>query len=221
MKKIIQTGVIISIICFFGCSSKPTNEQSNTYSNNHPTFQEQLDTFTKLGFISNPATDSSDIRRWVGHEEYEKQPYSLMYTMLGRTMEGESNTPLTNKCWDFDTEAIEGHGSYVRIIENLERIARGELKFEEVKDYVAIEEGRAWVSFKLNSDYYKWNLKVEDDWVDTDLFPKIVELTAKYNTKGRYTYFDTGGQNAVFGYEISDELEKIKTATRLKIEWLN
>ena len=36
------------------------------------------------------------------------------------------------------------------LIKNLERITRGELVFENVKDYVDIEEEKAWVSFTFN-----------------------------------------------------------------------
>lgn len=140
---------------------------------------------------------------------------------LGQTIEREPWTPLTNKCWDFDTEAIDNHGSYVYIFQNLERITRGALKFENVKDYVDIEEEKAWVSFTFNEKDYKWNLEVDDDWVDTNLFSKIVNLTKEINSKGRFTYFNTGGQNAVIGFETPDSLKEIKKKTGLNIVWLN
>ena len=183
-------------------------------------FEKQLEIFKKLGFDLNPGVDTSDINRWGGHKTFEEQPFTLLYTTLGQTIEREPWTPLTNKCWNFDTEAIESDGSYIDIIKNLQRITRGEIKFTDIKDHVDIEEGKAWVSFSLNGDSYKWNLKVQDDWVDANLFTKIFELTKKYNTKGRYTYFDTGGQDAVIGFETPDNLDEIKKMTGLKIDWL-
>jgi hypothetical protein len=79
-----------------------------------------------------------------------------------------------------------------------------------VKDYVDIEEEKASVSFTLNGKDYKWNLKVDNDWVDTDLFSKIINLTENNNSKGSYTYFDTGGQNAVIGFETAESLKKLR-----------
>ena len=184
----------------------------------NPTFEQQLEIFKELGFELNNGTNKSDIERWE-KQEFLDEPFTLMYITLGQTIEREPWTPLTNKCWDFDTEAIEDHGSYIEIFENLERITRGELKFENVKDYVDIEEGKAWVSFTFSGKDYKWNLEVDDDWVDTDLFSKVVELTEKIKSKGRYTYFDTGGQNAVIGFETEKSLKEIKSKTGLKIEW--
>tara|TARA_R110002049_G_C8937385_1_gene544705 strand:- start:53 stop:676 length:624 start_codon:yes stop_codon:yes gene_type:complete len=205
MKKLIFMG----ILSLFGFNNSiPKN----------PTFEQQLEIFKELGFELNNGTNKSDIERWE-KQEFLDEPFTLMYITLGQTIEREPWTPLTNKCWDFDTEAIEDHGSYIEIFENLERITRGELKFENVKDYVDIEEGKAWVSFTFSGKDYKWNLEVDDDWVDTDLFSKVVELTEKIKSKGRYTYFDTGGQNAVIGFETEKSLKEIKSKTGLKIEW--
>ncbi|WP_227478163.1 hypothetical protein [Winogradskyella immobilis] len=205
MKKLIFMG----ILSLFGFNNSiPKN----------PTFEQQLEIFRELGFDLNNGTNKSDIERWE-KQEFLDEPFTLMYMTLGQTIEREPWTPLTNKCWDFDTEAIEDHGSYIEIFENLERITRGELKFENVKDYVDIEEGKAWVSFTFSGKEYKWNLEVDDDWVDTDLFSKVVELTEKVKSKGRYTYFDTGGQNAVIGFETEKSLKEIKSKTGLKIEW--
>lgn len=218
-------GLISGLLSLFGCGDKKTTDQEKKTTKSDTMkavpFDTQLETFKQLGFTLNTGTDISDVDRWGGHAEFEKEPYSLMYTTLGQTIEREPWTPLTNKCWDFDTEAIEDHGSYITIMQNLERLAHGELKFENLKDYVEIENNKAWVSFTTNGDNYKWDMKVEDDWVDTDLFSKVVELTKKYQTKGKYTYYDTGGQDAVIGYETPETLEKIVRATGLKIEWLN
>ena len=186
----------------------------------NPSFEEQLEVFKELGFELNAGTNKSDIQRW-DEQDFLEESFSLMYITLGQTIEREPWTPLTNKCWDFDTEAIEDQGSYVDIFKNLERITRGNLKFENVKDYVDIEEEIAWISFTFKEKDYKWNLKVDNDWVDTELFSKIVNLIEKSNTKGRYTYFDTGGQNAVIGFETAESLKEIKSKTGLKIVWLN
>ncbi len=106
-------------------------------------------------------------------------------------------------------------------MKNLERITRGEIKFESVKDHVDIENEKAWVSFSIRGKNYKWNLVVDNDWADPKLFTKVSQLTHTLNTKGRFTYFNTGGQTAVTGYETPESKDAIVRATRLKIEWLN
>lgn len=220
MKNIIQTGLICAILIIFtGDNNNYVYGQAKTESSNKITFTEQLETFKQLGFSLNPGVDTSDINKW-GRKEFENEPYSLMYITLGETIERKPWTPITNKCWYIDTEAIKSHGAYVDIIKNLDRITRGALNFKNVKDYVDIEEEKAWVSFIVNGDHYKWNLEVDDDWVDVNLFYKIAKLARKYDTKGKYTYYDTGGQSIVIGYETPESLKKIKAATGLQIKWL-
>lgn len=213
-KQILTTmGLISGLLGLFGCSGK--TKISN------PTFDQQLETFKQLGFTLNPNIDTSDINCWQGGlKEFEDNPYTTMYQTLGLTIEREPWTPLTNKCWNFDLEAIEDHGAYIEIMKNISRITNGDLIFENIEDYVDIYEGKAWVSFTCKGDRYKWDLKVDNDWADGDLFDKVQTLTDKYKTKGKFTFFNTGGQNIVLGYSTSEELEKIRETTGLEIVWL-
>lgn len=184
-------------------------------------FVVQMETFKKLGFVINPGVSESDLTELRESPGIEEDPYSILYMNLGRTIQREPWTPLTDRCWDFDVEAVEDHGDYISIMKNMERITRGELKFEELKDHVDLEQEKAWVSFKLRGVQYKWDLVVEDDYADPALFTRIVALTKKVGTKGKYTYFETGGQNAVIGYETPADRLAIIKATGLKIDWLD
>lgn len=223
-KNIISIGLTSMIFGLISCNHKiETNKQPDDTINNKMqkiSFDDQLKIFQRLGFKLNEGVDVSDVDRWTGDSPFEKEPFSLMYVTLGQELEREPWTPLTNKCWSFDTEAITADGDYLRIINNLQRITRGELQFENMKDSIDIPNQIAWISFTINGDSYKWNMKVNDDWVDTDLFSKIVDLTNKYQTEGKFTYFNTGGQDALIGYETPESLKEIKDKTGLKIEWL-
>jgi hypothetical protein len=218
MKKIFM-GLFAGLLGLLGCDNNQGKTQSLKKSK--PTFQEQLETFKELGFTLNKGVDTTDINRWQGgHKEFEDQPYHLLYQTLGQTIEREPWTPITNKCWDFDLEAIEDHGAYIEIMENISRITNGDLIFENLKDYVDIEEKKAWVSFTCKGHNYKWNLKVDDDWADGDLFDKVQELADKYKTNAKFTFFDTGGQDFVLGYHTKEELETINRKTGLGLVWL-
>jgi hypothetical protein len=202
-------GLISGLLGLLGCNTKQKTK---------PTFEEQLNTFKELGFDLNPEVRPSDIDQWkASYKNFDEPTYQWIYQTLGSIIEREPWTPVTNKCWDFDMEAIEDHGAYVEIMENISRITNGELVFENLQDYVDLEEGKAWVSFTCNRDSYKWDLKVDNDWADGDLFDKVQALTDKYRTKGKFTYFDTGGQDFVLGFHTAEELQKIKQTTGLNI----
>lgn len=225
MKSFTGMGLIGIILGLVGCAEKDTGGQTlpppPTVMKKTISFEQQMETFTKLGFKLNPGIAISDVDRWGGKKEFEKPPYMMLYITLGQTIEREPWTPLTDRVWDFDTEAIEDNGAYIEIMKNLERISQGELKFENLKDHVDVERKEAWVSFSIKGVKYHWDLKVDDDWVDEGLFTRLVALTNTLKTKGKYTYFNTGGQDAVIGYETPESKEAIVNVTGLKIEWLN
>jgi len=219
-------GIIAFIVSLFSNSSNEVNGQGppppvKVQNRDSLSFDEQWRVFKSLGFELASETLIADFEKLKSDKLIVEQPFSHLYMELGRGLQREPWTPFTNRVWDFDTEAIEDHGAYVEIMRNLERISRGELKFDNLKDYVDIEEGKAWVSFSINGQDFRWDLVVDNDWVDPQLFTKVVELTRQLNTKGRYTYFDTGGQNAVVGFETPESRAAIIKATGLKIEWLD
>ena len=218
-------GIVSGLLSLIGCKKESeTNQAMKTTGSvvlQSVPFETQLGTFRQLGLVTNSGVELSDIDRWGGSEAYEQEPYSLLYSTLGQTIEREPWTPISDKCWTFDTEAIEDHGSYVSIMQNLERLAHGEIRFEEPDDHVNLDVNTAWVSFTINGDSYKWDMVVNDDWVDPQIFTKVVELTKKYRTRGKYTYYNTAGQDVVIGYETPESLNKIVAATGLNIVWLH
>ena len=195
-------------------------DKRNAKANESLSVKEQLETLEILGLILNEGIDRSEIIEMAEALHAENAaPYTILYAVLGCTSE-ESGMPFTNHCWDFDTEAIEDHGAYVDIVENISRITKGEFKFENIEDYVDLEEEIAWVSFSCRGDKYKWDLEVDNDWVDGRLFDKMQELAVKYNTNGKFTYYNTGGQDFVLGFHTPEELERIKETTGLELVWL-
>jgi hypothetical protein len=201
-----------TIANLFGGSSRLTSA---------PTFDSQLKTFQELGFTLHDGVELSDLDRWGGREAFEQEPFKLMYITLGGTLEREPFSPLCDRCWHFDTEAIEDHGSYVEIMRNLARVSRGAISFDELEDFVDIEEEKASVSFTLGGKRYDWDLAVDDDWVDPSLFSRVVELTEQLGLAGRFTYFDTGGQDLVIGFETAEDLDRLIARTGLTIVGLS
>jgi len=204
--------ILIIGITLFEIYSYFRNKILNTYSN-------QLDTFFELGFELNHGIKHKDLLRWEGDKKaFEKKPWSLMLITLGQTLERDPWTPLTNKCWNFAPESIEGPGSYADIIINIDRISGPELNFTDIKDFVDIESGTAWVSFRENAVDYKWDLIIDNDWVDMSLFQKVQSLTKDTKSIGQFYWYDTKGQDFVIGCYSSEEVKIIKKKTGLNFQ---
>jgi hypothetical protein len=81
-------------------------------------------------------------------EQFQKDPYRLLLCVLGgeaedETQAGESGYP-SDQIWHFDTECIEDHGDYKKIVSRIVTLAHGALPLEQVEDFVDIENGAAW-----------------------------------------------------------------------------
>ncbi|MDX1905753.1 MAG: hypothetical protein SF053_01875 [Bacteroidia bacterium] len=221
MKFLYKLLALTGIGALWGMGNKTALAQSAQTS--HPEnvrFEDKLKVFSTLGFVYDEGVVKQDIVDTWGKERLEHITYSQLYITLGSELHREPWTPITNQCWYFDTEAIDGEGAYVAIIQNLARISNGELPFENISDVVDWDRQQASVSFDLKGDRYSWELVFDEDWVDTDLFVKIVALTRQYNTRGRFTFYDLGGQDVVIGWATPEKLEEINATTGLGIVWL-
>ncbi len=221
MRLIYSIFFLIGLGLIFGCESKQIKEQTSSNQDKIVKLEIQLKAFKELGFEFNEGATKEDILNMWGREKLESEPFSLLYISLGTTVEREPWTPITNQCCLFDTEAIEDNGAYIRIIENMKRISKGELDFKNIEDVVDWEQEKVSVSFELNGNKYDWDLEYNNDWVDANLFSRIVELTKSDNTNGKFTYYNTGGQDLVIGWSTDEELDKINKETGLDIVWLN
>jgi hypothetical protein len=223
-----KTLVIITLLTliFIGCDNSATSQTSNANQVDNTKdsiliFKSALESFKKIGFVINPQIDEKDlINRWKEILKFNYTNPEAVYITLGGFKGYNPEVFYSDNCWHFDVEAIEGQGSYKRIFDNIKRISKGDINFQNVKDYCNDnEDDKAWVSFTLNGDKYKWDLKVEDDYVDIKLFDKLQVLFTKYNKKGRLTYFSEG-QSCVFSYFTKEEFDKFNDESGMKIAWL-
>jgi hypothetical protein len=217
-----MTILIWAFVAFTCCNTSHSSKKSDTaFQDTTMTFEASLDTLKQAGFAINPQVQEAMIfDRWKEVLVYHSDPVDALYITLGDATPNRPYLNFSNNCWHFDLESIEGQNSYVRILENLKRISNGDLDFQNISDYCNDnEDNKAWVAFEFNSDKYKWDLKVDDDWADGYLFDKIQDLCKKYNKKSRLTFFPEG-QAFVISYLTEEEFNKIKSVTGLKLEWL-
>ena len=182
--------------------------------------EEQLKTLAGCGISLRPGITVGHLLASFDKESYEAEPYALVLADMGGELEVEPFEFASDNVWHFDTECIEGPGSYVRIAQRMRELAGGALPLEHIEDHVDEEKGEAWLSFKLDGEDYKWTAAVEDDWVDPNIMSQFAELLAKRNAGKRVTYFDLGGQDCLIGCSTPEQFERLKGETGLNFQWL-
>jgi hypothetical protein len=185
-------------------------------------FSETLRKFQDRGFITNKDVSIMELEEmWKPYLKYHSEPIEAMYVFLGAETPQKPYRNISDNCWLMDIEAIEGVGSYKRILDNIERISKGDLRFRDIRDYCNDnDDGKAWVDFTFEGSEFSWQLAVNDDWADSQLFQNIQDLCKKFDKKGRLTFFPEG-QAFVVSYLTEEQFVQMKELLGTKFNWLD
>lgn len=185
------------------------------------TVETMLADLDQVGIALRPGVNVEQLLADGGRAEIEKSGFELLLAIMGDEQFDPKTfavlEPLTDDVWHFDTEAIEDHGAYVRIVECCRRLADGDLKFESVRDYVDVEEKTAWVEVSRDGRSERVDLKVDDDWVDANIFAKLQGWLKQSGSKRCFASHGLG-QDVLLICKQRDQIEKINRATGLRFE---
>ena len=195
----------------------------NTCSNKND-FNSQLKVFESLGYKLNEGITKEIIFEDMKgsylpntdlEEEFKKSEFELLYYYLGWR---NSSQYYTNNCIWYDIEFIDPSSEYITFMERMSTITNEELVFTEISLSVD-NENYEWIDFKVNGIHKKWKL-AKVGYIDDSFFQRFSYLPKEFNTRGKYTYYDDGGQQFVIDYATEEEQKIFIEKTGLKREWL-
>ena len=145
-------------------------------------FETQLQTLKEAGISPN-----ADVTEEVISNELEKMGFtlkdtetdpSLLLVLLGSSrevsdgelVEYESNS---SDVLFFDTTCVQESGIYTEVLESLITMAKGELQFTNIEEFLDLENFDAHISFVFKEEDYKLELKVVEDNFDMTLLTKL------------------------------------------------
>lgn len=91
-------------------------------------------------------------------------------------------------------------------------MAQGALPIENIRDYVDLEAGTAWLSFEYVDCNIRIDCKVQEDWVDTSIFARFVDLLAEADPSKIYLYYDLKGQDCIISCVTQQQFAKLRRA---------
>jgi hypothetical protein len=176
-----------------------------------PSLEEKLANLKKCGIgLTQPYT-VKDLLELDDPEPLEEPGYDMLLIDLG-TDEEEPNRKLAANVWYFNTETIYEDGDYKHIADRMVEMTQGSLVLQDIQDHVDVEHNEAWLSFTFKGRPMKIDLKVNDDWVDTTIFARFVELLREADSSKIYLYYDLGGgQDCVLSCVKKTEYDCLKS----------
>jgi hypothetical protein len=225
--------LIIFILGLFGLLNKKSEQSSlneldkEQLKDNNNSFEKQLETFVNLGYKLNDEITKEDILKsaresfdFDGNSEkyFEQKPFERLYYHLGWLKVDGVRKYFTDNCIWYDLEFIDSSSEYITFMKRMGDITHGEISYTDIKLKVDINDYE-WIDFKVNGISKSWKLaKVR--YVDDSFFQRFSYLPKELKTKGKYTYFDDGGQQFVIDYATENEQKDFIQKTGLQREWL-
>nr|WP_302055250.1 hypothetical protein [Paenibacillus sp. CH40] len=178
-------------------------------------FEDQLNKLSELGIFMSADLKKELLLEEFSRNEYEEDPYNLLLLTLGGEVEVNGEfINVSEEIWYLDTECIEDHGDYARIIIRLENMTK--LNLNNITDYVDIQNDTAWVSFEYMNELIRWEMKVDDDWLDMEIFKKFNELIK--TEQSMELYISILDQGCLMGYFNKEQVIEINKLTKYKFE---
>ena len=152
-------------------SQSPVHKNSPT-SKNAISLETQINELSKSGISLNEGIGIEDLLVSYDREEYESRPYDTIIFIYGSEVEEEPwGRFISDNVWNFDTECIEGTGSYATVLSNITRLTGQPDLLTEVSDSFDFDKPEAQVNYMLNGIQKSHLVKADSDWID----PKFIE----------------------------------------------
>jgi len=181
---------------------------NSTLETNEIALEEQIKALANLGLELNEGVSIEDLLYSWDRENYETKPFDTILFAYGSEVEKEPwGRNICDKVWNFDVEFIEGNGSYIKIVKRFSLVADTLDRVSELKDSVNFESGEAWVSYKIDGKFRKYDITIDNDWADPDAVAAIMQDMIKPDYQ---FYYIDNGQASIWFYLTQANAEKLK-----------
>ncbi|MGG4218738.1 hypothetical protein ABEW32_10950 [Paenibacillus jamilae] len=178
-------------------------------------FEDQLNQLSELGIFMRAGLKKELLLEETSRSEYEEDPYNLLLHTLGGEVEVNGEfINVSDEMWYLDAECIEDLGDYARVIIRLGNMTK--LKLNKITDYVDIQNSTAGVSFEYKNEFIRWEMKVDDDWLDMEIFKKFNELIQ--TEQSMKLYISILDQGCLVGYFNKEQVIELNKLTKYKFE---
>lgn len=201
-------------------------EKNENRALNPVKYDEQIEVFKSLGYHFNEGVDKELVLSTVYEmtwdadtEKYiEENPFAMLYYAFGWRDPIVPKYNYSEKCIWFDLEFFDPNTQYKWFMQRMGTITNGEITFEEIS-ITTDDQNWEWIEFKVNGIAKKWKLE-KSGYIADHFIQAFSYLPKELKTKGKYTYFDNGGQQFVIDYASEEEQIEFNKKTGLNREYL-
>lgn len=184
------------------------------------TFSEALEQLARIGITTRPGISNASLLETLGGGMDTPVNWRDLLCVLGSDCEvnpGEFEAA-SDDIWLFDTECIDVPGSYINIVNGFITLARGALPLLDLHDHVDLDNQSAWFKFLLDGKIHHWNLEVNEDWVDPNLYARLQELVTARGGEQRF-FLTSLGQDCLISFGDERMRQSLSELSGLHFKW--
>ena len=134
-------------------------------------------------------------RRPQWRRRWQEEPWiELLWILAGPREDVDDEVSFSKRLLHWDTECVEGPGSYCDLVRALARAFEGCVTITDVTDHVDTRTAR--LHYRINGADVDLTPVVEDDWLDGDVLVDVVGRIEARCDRGAYL-LPEGGQDFV------------------------
>lgn len=189
----------------------------------------QAEVLASLGFeIPKEAVDSLNAdmgkmpmsRVWI-----EGYPYRSLLSLIGmpeRNYETWEMEQYPEQAYWFDWEGFDMSSEYANILNGVNAMAKGEFAISDISQEMSEVDwekgsGVVHVSFCVNGNPYKYQLKLEYDWLDSNIIGDINDALKNSGIEKRVYAMEDGGQGCILFYRDKEWAARFRKETGIKL----
>ncbi|MEI2739563.1 MAG: hypothetical protein V9F01_12375 [Chitinophagaceae bacterium] len=117
-----------------------------------------------------------------------------------------------NVVYWFDTELGNLNDPYAEFIQKLSEISHGTFRPTNISDnFSASLRSGATVRFSLNNKDYSKTFKIQDDWIDPDIFDFVQKVVVENHLGGKFYQLYEGGQGGIIIFLTPKQHRELKS----------
>jgi len=185
--------------------------------------EKQLARLGELGFVLRPDVEESDLTSFfASRAEMERKPFVELIEVVGCEVQREPFTPICDRFWMCDFERIEDDDSYVHDLQRLELLSGAALGVRNAVSRFDFEARRASIEFESRGGRMRWELAVDNDWIDPTFFERYdAELARRRSPVRIHQDSRDYGQSVLFGGFTREQHAAIEKLSRRRWRALN
>jgi hypothetical protein len=176
--------------------------------------KEKLDILSQCGIkIAHPFS----IKNILESKDYKESDVFELEDILFWLEDGGDYFSKNIRCKNLlyiDSECVDAPEIYEELTKRIAEISQGSLNFKNIKTSVDLNKygywERVWLSFEFENKKIELACKVDNDWLDENIFLKFTELLETANPEKIFAEYDLGQVNIITCIK-KDELKKLNS----------